>query len=300
MYIASQSDMPRVLPIAVVSVLLAGCAPPAAEKPAAPSAESPSFEAWAPEETWKVQSVRVAPWAPPGPSIAADSARGREIRFKGPVIEGAVSCSDAQLSYVVSPAEGLFEGNLPAPADRAARAIGIDGLPLLTQRATCANGSYDFHITSIVTAYIGLSNEVWGLIRTSSMASPEATALELLRIHMTQDMGFTTSSVEQKSVLLTDGLASAIADYFARPFPQDEPPPINGDPFTNSQEYPSGFIVGKAVVNAEGASVPVRFENGPRRYVIKFELQQVTNRWRIDNLVYEDGSTFRESLDEGK
>jgi hypothetical protein len=48
---------------------------------------------------------------------------------------------------------------------------------------------------------------------------------------------------------------------FARPVPSDEAPVINGDPFTNSQEYPPGFTVGAVLRVGSRATVPVRFDS---------------------------------------
>ena len=51
-------------------------------------------------------------------------------------------------------------------------------------------------------------------------------------------MGFLCASVAQKSQWMTDTLRQQIATYLQRPSPKDETPVMDGDPFTDSQEYP--------------------------------------------------------------
>jgi len=53
------------------------------------------------------------------------------------------------------------------------------------------------------------------------VVAPEATTVDLLRVHMTGDMAFNPASVTRKRAYLTTGLRGAIADWFKRPRPQD-------------------------------------------------------------------------------
>jgi len=117
--------------------------------------------------------------------------------------------------------------------------------------------------------------------------------LELLRQHMTRNMAFTKGSAARKASMLTESLARAIAAYFARPVSADEAPVINGDPFTNSQEYPSGFTVGAVLRAGSRATVAVRFDEGGRYKIVEYRLQLSGTTWRVDDLHYPDGATFR-------
>lgn len=128
--------------------------------------------------------------------------------------------------------------------------------------------------------------------------TPRATVQQLFTDHFAHDMGFTMASVGRKRNWLTPGLNQEIAAYFRRPMPKDEPPVINGDPFTNTQEYPSAFRVGDAVVEAGKTNVPVVMTIGPDRRTVRAQVIRQGSGWLVDDLIYEDGSTFRALLKE--
>jgi hypothetical protein len=128
--------------------------------------------------------------------------------------------------------------------------------------------------------------------------APRATVQQLFADHFMHDMGFTRDTVARKRNWLTSGLNQEIDAYFRRPFPADEPPPINGDPFTNTQEYPSAFQVGEAVMDAGKANVPVVMTIGPERRTVRAHVVRQGTGWLVDDLVYADGSTFRALLKE--
>lgn len=255
-----------------------------------------AFEPWQPQERWLIESGRVAPWAKPGTTVLENAGlEGQAILVEGKVVTAPhpLACELVEHAFIVMSAEGLFEGGLPAPAGPAARALGMPSLPVLTWRMTCRNGSFDYHLWSKQGALLGLDHVVWRVRRTSLELSPEAAVLELLRQHITRDMAFTKGSAGRKASMLTESLTRAIASYFARPVSPDEAPVINGDPFTNSQEYPSGFTVGSVLRAGSRATVPVRFDEGGRYKVVEYRLQLSGTTWRVDDLHYPDGATFR-------
>lgn len=262
-----------------------------------------AFEAWQPQERWLIESGRVAPWAKPGTTVLENAGlAGQAILVEGKVVTAPhpLACEQAEHAFILMPAEGLFEGGLPAPAGRAARALGLDSMPVLTWRMTCRNGSFDYHLLSKQGALLGLDHVVWQVRRTSLELSPEAAVLEFLRQHMTRNMAFTKGSAARKASMLTESLTRAIAAYFARPVPRDEAPVINGDPFTNSQEYPPGFTVGAVLRAGSRATVPVRFDEEGRYKVVEYRLQLAGTTWRVDDLHYPDGATFRGLLKPAK
>lgn len=262
-----------------------------------------AFEPWQPQERWLIESGRVAPWAKPGTAALENAGlAGQAILVEGKEVTAPhpLACEQAQHAFIVMQAEGLFEGGLPAPAGRAARALGMTSMPVLTWRMTCRNGSFDYHLLSKQGALLGLDHVVWQVRRTSLELSPEAAVLELLRQHMTGDMGFTKSSAAGKAALLTNSLTKAIAAYFSGAVPADEAPVINGDPFTNSQEYPTGFTVGAVLRAGSRATVPVRFDEGGRFKVVEYRLQLAGTAWKVDDLHYPDGATFRGLLKPAK
>lgn len=125
----------------------------------------------------------------------------------------------------------------------------------------------------------------------------QAHAQACMQAHFSGDMGFTPATVARKVGCLSPGLQQDVAAYFARPAPPDEVPAINGDPFTNSQEYPSRFSVGLARVKGERAEVLVRFSGHGRQERLHLLLQREPNGgWRIDDVRYADGSALRALL----
>ncbi len=116
--------------------------------------------------------------------------------------------------------------------------------------------------------------------------------------HFSGDMAFTTTSVAKKSQWLSPELAQAIAAWFAQPQVPDEVPNINGDPFTNTQEYPTKFAVGSVDNVGASTQIPVTFDVGGIPRVVKVVLSQVDNEWRIVDLLYEDGVKFSQLLSE--
>ena len=269
------------------ALLAAGCA----------TGREPVAEPWG---SWTLARGAAAPWAPDAaPASGAQGAlRGATVRFEPARVAGPapLGCGNARYELVVTPAEGLFQGSLPAPAEPAARALGVTRLPVLTLQVTCDGGVFDYHLVADGAALTALDGVVWTLERTAPATGPAAAVLALLREHMTGDMGFAPDTVARKRALLTPGLARAIDAYFERPVSEDLVPPIDGDPFTDSQEYPSRFSLGEAASVGAGAVVPVSFRDGARVRGVEFVLRRDGERWLVDDLRYEDGGTLRELL----
>jgi len=126
--------------------------------------------------------------------------------------------------------------------------------------------------------------------------NPAAIVQQLYADHFMHDMAFTPANVARKRSWLTPDLNQQIEAYFARPTAPDEVPPIDGDPFTNAQDYPSTFAVGEAASEAQNATVPVVMTIGAERWTVKVQLVRQSSGWLVDDLAYEDGSTFRAML----
>jgi hypothetical protein len=142
-----------------------------------------------------------------------------------------------------------------------------------------------------------------GLLRTTpttssqSQEDPETVVGEMFAVHFMHDMGFTPQSVALKQNRLTSDLYRQIEAYFERPRAPDEVPAIDGEPFTNTQEYPSAFAVSEgAQQDTDTTRVPVVMTIGPDRRTVTVQLVRQTSGWLVDDLVYEDGSTFRALL----
>ena len=152
-----------------------------------------AFEAWPPQADWRIERGVVAPWAPAKTGVPADRwLAGKSLRCTATRVEGPepLACAAARYESVLTPAPGLFQGSLPPPAEQAARSFGLAQLPQLSLRVSCDGGIFDYHLIASGRAPLGLDNVVWTLTRAAAADSPEATTVDLMRVHMTGDMAF--------------------------------------------------------------------------------------------------------------
>lgn len=133
---------------------------------------------------------------------------------------------------------------------------------------------------------------------------PDTTARQTVqsfyRFHFAHDMGFTPGNVEMRRRWLTRELYDLLRDEFRKEAEHakaqpDEAPFIEGDPFTNSQEYPKSFRVGGVIQGGGMADVRVVFvwpgrtrrERVERAVVVS--LRRSGRRWLIGNINALDG-----------
>jgi Protein of unknown function (DUF3828) len=254
-------------------------------------------DTWRPLEAWRIEGGRVAPWAPPGTRV--DPAyQGREVRFQATrvVAPHPLACDGATYEWIFGGPEGLFEGNLPAPAAPAAQRLGLGDGPIATLRVGCTNAGFDFHRTSDGRLLLGLDNVVWALRPIGQAATAAEIVQELLVTHFTHDMGFTRASVAHKRRFLSTALQARIAHYLAAPQSPDVVPAIDGDPFTDSQEYPDRFTLGAARTTAKHTVVPVHFADAHSKRRVDYVLVREGTRWAVDDLVDERGQPLRTLL----
>lgn len=248
-------------------------------------------------ETWALQASLASPWGSP---VGTAPAAGQTLRLGPNTMLGPapLQCPGARHEFIRLPAEGLFEGGLPAAAASAARALGLptEGgtVRLVTQRIGCRNGSFDLHLDGQGRAWLGLDNRVLQWQRSHAGASPEATVQALLVQHLAGDMALNAAAVQAKSAWLSPALAGRLLRWLAQPQPADEVPDLNGDPFTDSQEPPESFTLAPARVQGDSAEVRVQFRGaGPqgaaRPWRLRLLLQRVQGEWRVDDLLLRDG-----------
>lgn len=250
--------------------------------------------------TWRLERAVIAPWvgdnAAPIQKWVGKKIEFKETNVKGP---GPLACANARYEATSMPAEGLFQGVLPESAEAAAHFVGIAKFPVEGVSLTCDTGIFEFHKAGNAMLF-ALDNVVWTLDRSpgafASKNSPSGVVYSFLEAHFNGDMGFDEKTVAAKQKWLSHALKKKIVAYFAQAFPEDEVPPIDGDPFTDSQEYPTRFSVGEASVPGKKAEVPVDYSDGfrVRRSVIL--LVKDGARWRLDDLKYDHGATFSEML----
>ena len=252
---------------------------------------------------WRFTHAQPAPWDPRnplGPDLRGEVITILDNRFQGPAY---LKCEPAQFSRLNLPAEGLFEGGLPVPAETSAHSLGLAHFPVATTRVACADASFDLYQVDAQTLLVGLDNRVWTLSHTAGTDSAnsadnqaEGRVQLLLEMHFSSDMGFLSQTTNNKSGFFSRDLNQAIEGYFAIQRPADEVPPINGDPFTDSQEYPTRFKVTRITGDNNRASVEVVFANAWNTYPLVYLLVREADEWKIDNIVYAGGYTFLKLL----
>jgi len=258
-------------------------------------------------ESWRLHSVRPAPWAQATGPAGAGPLPPAEWRVDAQGMSGPtpLTCSAARHRFLRLPAEHLFEGNLPVPATLSAQQLGLPAGPLITQRIACNSGSFDFHRDAADHAWLGLDNRVLRFERVASVSSPTATVQALLLAHFAADMALNLGSVAAKSAWLSLALQQRLDRWLKLPPSPDEVPALNGDPFTDSQEPPLAFELAAAEILAASAEVTIRFEfagdqsgklaSAPTRNVVML-LTKSNGDWRIDDLRYADGSRLSQLL----
>lgn len=212
-----------------------------------------------------------------------------------------LGCEPATVERLAIDAEGLFEGNL-SPAHEAAERLGFGTFPVPVLRVVCPNLSVDLAFADAETALLALDNRILTFSSApgavAADGTPEAATQQFLEAHLAGDTGFWPESVGWKAHRLTSRLSAAAAAYFATPRPADEVPPINGDPFTDSQEYPTRFAVGPGTVEDATATVPVRFADAWQERRLSYLLVDDGDGWRVDDVVAEDGTHLSDLLAE--
>ncbi len=113
--------------------------------------------------------------------------------------------------------------------------------------------------------------------------------------------------------LLTDGLRQAIAaaqdknDAFARKYPDEKPPLGDGIPWQSAPDYAEGCEVGLVTLNKTDARVEINyaFKTDPKAdYTDTLILKKIpiagmdVGYWRIDDVLYPDGTDLKTSLSE--
>jgi hypothetical protein len=136
------------------------------------------------------------------------------------------------------------------------------------------------------------------LSASSASDSPETVVDKFYKYHFSHDMGFTQETLTHRSEWLTPELLELCNVYFKIPENPDEPPYIEGDPFTGSQEYPSRYSVGKGKIADTSARVPVVFTWKEDGHSTKAEvvLKKNKEKWLIDDVEFPDQDALRKLL----
>ena len=108
-------------------------------------------------------------------------------------------------------------------------------------------------------------------------------------------MSLSAQSLNDKSEWLAPSMMKRLRASLAEPGLPDEVPMLDGDPFTDSQDAPSAFTVGRARIRGNRAELFVRFHyQGGERSGVLWQLQRQGGRWRVVDLRYPGGTRLSE------
>jgi hypothetical protein len=211
-----------------------------------------------------------------------------------------LGCRQMRVQKLSLPVEGLFQGMLATPDEDAGR-LGLRP-PVTTLRIDCSSGSWDFHAADSETLLFALDLRIYSLSRAlGSLApaeSPAAAVQTLLEQHFAGTRSFSREAWAPLREGLCGGLAATVDAYFEAGWPEDEVPPVNGDPLSDSQEPPARFAVAEAQSVGAQAEVAVRFADAHREHTTTFLMQREQGAWRVCDLRYADGSHLSRVLSE--
>lgn len=262
---------------------------------------APGFRAYLGE--WHVSNAQVAPWVAedaPRPDIA--SLVGQRVTFAADRVLGpsVLDCANAKYERTSVPLAGLFQGNLPAPVENGAGAVGLVKAPVPGVSLTCDSGIFEFHFATDDALLLAHDNAVWVLDRSpgafAKPGTPEYVVQQLLEEHYAHGLEFTTERMQAQKRWFSAALAAKIDGYFAQDFPEGDVPPIDGDPITDSQEYPPIFSVRPATAAGDAMLVPVRYDSGYETRLVHFVLKRDAGEWRVDDITYEHDTPFSAML----
>ena len=128
----------------------------------------------------------------------------------------------------------------------------------------------------------------------SSAAAAVKAVQSFYSFHLAHDMGFTRENIVRRRRWLTPELYRLLLDEYHREEllsakHPDEVVFMEGDPFTDTQEHPKTFRVGRAVSRGSWASVPVDFYlDGHVLRKARIELSRRGRVWLIHNIFTDD------------
>ena len=251
---------------------------------------------------WRVIRVVTAPWVAGAAQLGpAEITVGDTLRLSADGIDGldGLSCTTQRMTHADLDEAGLFGGELSAPLHQA-RALGLPDGPTATLRIDCGDTSWDFHRADADTLLFAFEHRIHTLGRSpgtqSADDSPAGRVQRLLEAHFAGSMAFSSEGWAELEDFLTAELRSEISAWSAAPWPDDEPPPINGDPLTDSQEYPTRFHIVAEWVQENRAPVEVDFADAYGRKRLVYTMWLEDGVWRLRDVHGESGESFVDAL----
>ena len=170
--------------------------------------------------------------------------------------------------------------------------------------------AYPARLISLISIAVILSVGVQAPAKVQS-ASPQDAALRAVRsfyaFHLAHNKGFTVRSVQLRKRFLTGEFYGLLLKELKRQAAEtkahpDEVPNFDGDPFTDSQEYPDSYRAGKAETNGDLSKVTVtllwsaRTSRGRDKRDIVVEVTKSGAGWLINDIINNEGSRLRDEL----
>ena len=124
------------------------------------------------------------------------------------------------------------------------------------------------------------------------------------RFHISHNKDFTARNVQLRRRFFTTEFYQVLLGELKRQAAYskahpDEVPDYDGDPLTNSQEYPDSFRVGKQDIDGDRARVTVtllwsaRTSRGKDKRDIIAVAVKAPSGWLIDDIINDEGSSVR-------
>lgn len=143
--------------------------------------------------------------------------------------------------------------------------------------------------------------------QTPDRSSAAGAVRSFYSFHLAHNKDFTAANVRQRRPWLTAEFYALFLKEFARQAEYskahpDEAPDFEGDPFTDSQEYPDSFRVGTVVATGNRAKATVTLDWSAKTSLgvdsrnISVEMIKVGAGWLINDIVTSDGSSLRDEL----
>ena len=123
---------------------------------------------------------------------------------------------------------------------------------------------------------------------------PAQTVQAFYAYHLKHDMGFGKTQINARKSWLTPDLYALITKVLKKPVPEGDAPDIEGDIFTDSQDTPTAFHVGKATTDKTTAKVEVTFTWSKEKRKYTVILSQIDHAWRIQDIDYGDRSMTKD------
>ncbi len=228
------------------------------------------------------QASTTPPW-PPGTRLTWD-----ERGLRGP---SALACAPGRQTLLAIPPQGLFQGAFealgPSGAQQAATALGWSAPRIPTVRLDCPNASLDLHRQGGAHWLIALDGQVLRWRAAGGPTDPQATVRALLLAHLEHPASLDAGRVKSLAPWLSASLRDRLDRWLSATHSAGEPPALNGDPFTDTQEPPGSLGLGRALRHGASARVPVTVHADPAQArEIQYHLKHDGRRWRVDDITY--------------